>query len=480
MMRLIAAVLLACMSLPAEAQPYWRDRGQGNVAITGGTISGVGHDTMASDAAARASVVGGSNAYPQAVTNTSGGALRLSPGIGQRFATVVDYSLIDLAVDTVTLTVDGTATVGTATAATQNATNFIAATSNAVTATNICTWAATISGVASATAVGSSCYVTFSAGTRTATIATSMAAGEGTVTSGTDGALTIVGGTGTNTLDNVVIGGTTPAAITGTTITATLLNSNLVSSTGGLPLQFSNNNGTHFWQLSGTYPPHLTPKDDNLYDIGASGATRPRTGYFGTSVVSPRFDGGSTGGYLSFSNIAGAGPSITAGTATTDVNALSATQTWNGGAVAFRGINQVITDTASAAGSKDLYLARSTGQAIGMASLSELTTIAAAATTDTVIQIPANAIVLGVSVRVTTVIPTAATFTVIGTTSSTAFQTGASVSTAATTTDAGTKACPYLNTTAQTIRITPNLTPADNTGRVRVTIHYVEITPPTS
>lgn len=31
---------------------------------------------------------------------------------------------------------------------------------------------------------------------------------------------------------------------------------------------------------------------DNLYDIGASGATRPRTGYFGTSVVTPILYGG--------------------------------------------------------------------------------------------------------------------------------------------------------------------------------------------
>ena len=177
---------------------------------------------------------------------------------------------------------------------------------------------------------------------------------------------------------------------------------------------------------------------------------------------------------------AGSGPLITAGTATTDVNALSLTQTWNGGAVAFRGIRQVITSTARAAGSLDLSLERSTGQGIGIDQLDELTTIAAAATTDTTIQIPANVIVLGVSVRVTTVIPTAATFTVIGTTSSTAFQTGANVSTAATTTDAGTKSCPYLNTTAQTIRITPNAQPADNSGRVRVTIHYIKITPPTS
>jgi len=33
---------------------------------------------------------------------------------------------------------------------------------------------------------------------------------------------------------------------------------------------------------------------DNTYDIGASGATRPRTGYFGTSVVSPLFTGPAT------------------------------------------------------------------------------------------------------------------------------------------------------------------------------------------
>lgn len=32
---------------------------------------------------------------------------------------------------------------------------------------------------------------------------------------------------------------------------------------------------------------HLTAQADNTYDVGASGATRPRTGYFGTSVVTP-------------------------------------------------------------------------------------------------------------------------------------------------------------------------------------------------
>ena len=121
----------------------------------------------------------------------------------------------------------------------------------------------------------------------------------------------------------------------------------------------------------------------------------------------------------------------------------------------------------------------SNAQAWNIKTLTELTTIAAAATTDTAIQIPLNAVVFAVSVRVTTAIPTAATFTVIGTTTSTAFNTAA-VSTALNTTDVGTANTPYRNGAAQTIRITPNLTPVDTTGRVRVTIHYYDITVPTS
>lgn len=54
---------------------------------------------------------------------------------------------------------------------------------------------------------------------------------------------------------------------------------------------------------------------------------------------------------MRFLATAGVGPSILAGTATTDVNALSATQTWNASGVTFTGIKYTITDTASAAGS---------------------------------------------------------------------------------------------------------------------------------
>lgn len=118
------------------------------------------------------------------------------------------------------------------------------------------------------------------------------------------------------------------------------------------------------------------------------------------------------------------------------------------------------------------------GQAIGIRALTELTTIAAAATTTTAIQIPAGAIVLAVSVRVTVVIPTATTFTVTGNTSGT-FNTAA-VSTAANSTDQGTAAGAFYSATTQTIKITPNSTPGANTGRVRVTVFYLLSTPPTS
>jgi hypothetical protein len=119
------------------------------------------------------------------------------------------------------------------------------------------------------------------------------------------------------------------------------------------------------------------------------------------------------------------------------------------------------------------------GQSLAVKSLTELTTIAAAATTTTTIQIPGNAIVLAVSVYVQTAIPTATTFTV-GDSGSAARYSTAAVSVNLGSSDKGTKAGAYYNASALGILITPNGTPAANTGRVRVTIHYIEVTVPTS
>ena len=121
------------------------------------------------------------------------------------------------------------------------------------------------------------------------------------------------------------------------------------------------------------------------------------------------------------------------------------------------------------------------GQMCQFLSLTELTTIAAAATTSTAIQLPANAIIFGVSARVVTVIPTATSFSVGITGTPTKFGTSGTISVAAGTTDVGTLAGASYNATAQTVLLTMNGgTPAGATGQVRVTIHYMLITAPTS
>lgn len=117
------------------------------------------------------------------------------------------------------------------------------------------------------------------------------------------------------------------------------------------------------------------------------------------------------------------------------------------------------------------------GQYISALSLTELTTIAAAATTDTTIQMPAGAIILAVSVRNTVAVTCTSTYSVGDSGNSTRFASG--VSKAVNTTNGG-AVTPYLNASALSVRITPDTTPSDATGRVRVTIHYFLPTPPTS
>ncbi len=118
------------------------------------------------------------------------------------------------------------------------------------------------------------------------------------------------------------------------------------------------------------------------------------------------------------------------------------------------------------------------GQKISLLALTELTTIAAAATTDTGIEIPAGAIAIGVSVRVTIVIPTATAFDygIVGATT----RYGTGIAAAATTTNPGTNDGLRFYAGATKIRFTPDIQPGGATGRVRTTIYYITITPPTS
>ncbi len=122
--------------------------------------------------------------------------------------------------------------------------------------------------------------------------------------------------------------------------------------------------------------------------------------------------------------------------------------------------------------------ALSNGQKISLLALTELTTIAAAAFTDTTIQVPAGAIAIGASVRVTTIIPTAATFDVGVAGATTRYGTGLLV--AAGTTNPGTNDALRFYSASTSIRFTPNLQPLAATGVVRTTIYYLTITPPTS
>jgi hypothetical protein len=64
-----------------------------------------------------------------------------------------------------------------------------------------------------------------------------------------------------------------------------------LGTTGNVNLSFITNGGFR-WHMTGSG--HFIANADNIFDIGATGATRPRTGYFGTSVVAPTFIGSGT------------------------------------------------------------------------------------------------------------------------------------------------------------------------------------------
>ncbi len=135
---------------------------------------------------------------------------------------------------------------------------------------------------------------------------------------------------------------------------------------------------------------------------------------------------------------------------------------WQSGTLGFRG------GTGGGAQSASPPLSVQTSG--GLLSLTELTTIAAAATTDTTIQIPANAIVARVEALVVTAIPTAATFT-YGVAGATA-RYGTGIATAAGTYAQGLADGNRLYLSAIAIRFTPNLTPGAATGQVQTTIFY--------
>jgi hypothetical protein len=120
---------------------------------------------------------------------------------------------------------------------------------------------------------------------------------------------------------------------------------------------------------------------------------------------------------------------------------------------------------------------------------SELVTIAAAASSDSVANLlPANAIILGVTARVVVAIPTATTFSIGDATTVGRFAAGVAVAINTTAVSgfihhnpADTNAAGAVQgASAAKIRITPNGTPATAVGRVRLHVTYMIEVAPTS
>ena len=110
---------------------------------------------------------------------------------------------------------------------------------------------------------------------------------------------------------------------------------------------------------------------------------------------------GGTDTKLSTSATAGAGPSITAGTATTDVNAQSFTQTWNG-AVVFTADKGNVTLTSATNGSAVIDRQVTGGSLFRVEYYAANVTAAVGATATATNLIPAKAQLIGIATRITT------------------------------------------------------------------------------
>ena len=121
--------------------------------------------------------------------------------------------------------------------------------------------------------------------------------------------------------------------------------------------------------------------------------------------------------------------------------------------------------------------APSHGQSLQMLAGEEEVTVAASPATQTAMRVPANAVVYAISVRVLEAIPTATSFTVscAGRTVSTAPVPATDGST-----NPGTAGAPFtVGAAPAPVTLTPDVAPANARGRVRVTVHYYVVTPPT-
>lgn len=130
---------------------------------------------------------------------------------------------------------------------------------------------------------------------------------------------------------------------------------------GGTGLTTGTSGGVLYYSAAGTLASSGVLTSGRVVLGGGAGAAPNDSAnltFDGTSltaggyITTGTYRAGATGGTMAFSTTAGAGPTIAAGTATTDVNALNVTQTWDAAGVTFTSHKHVITNTASATASK--------------------------------------------------------------------------------------------------------------------------------
>ena len=121
------------------------------------------------------------------------------------------------------------------------------------------------------------------------------------------------------------------------------------------------------------------------------------------------------------------------------------------------------------------------GGKLELKNATELVVIAAAATTDSVNSIPAGAFLIGVGVRTTIATTTAATYD-LGITGDTArFLADADTDLTGVSTATGLPDVLFeAYASATTLLFTPDATPGDAAGRVRLDLWYIQLTAPTS
>jgi hypothetical protein len=259
---------------------------------------------------------------------------------------------------------------------------------------------------------------------------------------------------------------------------------------------------------------HLHASGDNAYDIGASGAGRPRNVYVGTDLVVARslaVEGGGTGvgstfggavscGGASFVNI-GAAWGNSAGTRGLTIFAEFAPFTGEflrlsnhlaQPVARFVGDGQLVVGNITPAGGESIEAAgnvrtrgefvqyqASCGGELRVKKFEELVTLAAAAYTDTAATVPGDAIILAVSGRVVAADGdgNVSSFSIGQAGDATAFDSG--VLNIAGVTFKGTDSGPLASPNNRAVRITPSVAPASGArGQIRVVVYYVAVTPP--